>query len=107
MHNAECTHLDPAATCSAGFCRLGDDPYVRTDFAPFTRGPAIGNYADYDDWRSVQFQVCEALLTEPRLPGAPAAYCGPAPAWDEPFGAAPTAPPPLNDRIVNPHRYAR
>jgi hypothetical protein len=105
---AQCTGLSASATCNTttGFCELNGDPYVRTDFAPFTRGPAIGNYADYDDWQIIPWQTCEYFRNQPVLPGAPTPYCGPIPRWDEPFGAASSTTPPLNDASVNAHLYS-
>jgi hypothetical protein len=105
---AQCTGLNPSATCNTttGFCELNGDPYVRTDFAPFTRGPAIGNYADYNDWQIIPWRTCEFFRNQPALPGAPISYCGAIPRWDEPFGAALSTTPPLNDATVNPHLYS-
>lgn len=105
--NSQCADLHPAATCTGGFCYLDGDPYVLTDFAPFARGPAIGIYADYDEWEIIPFRTCEFLRVEPALPGAPQRFCGGIPRWDEPFGSAIITPPPLDDRIVNAHLYAR
>jgi hypothetical protein len=98
--------LDPTSTCNAaGHCTLGGDPYVNTDFAPFSRGPAPGIYADYDDWQVLQYNVCAVLARQPSLPGRPALVCGALPQLPEPGPLPVLSLPPLDDVAVNAWRY--
>jgi hypothetical protein len=104
----------PGATCNAaGFCVDGDGPWVRTDFEPFTRGPAPGIYADYDDWVSIRWGIGEFLRPEASL-ASPAGLpllstreCGPIPRHPEPGGSPIITTPPLDDRVVNAHLYTQ
>lgn len=98
-----------AGTCTNGSCLIGGDPVSIEFTAPFARGPAVGTFTDYDDWRGLAWGFCESLAGANGV--APAGWvraCGPQPIFSEPLpggGMSIVAAPAWNDSASYPHLY--
>ncbi len=87
-------------------CTVGGMVLANTEMTPFSRGPAMGVYADYDEWRALKYGFCASLagMSGFAPPGFNTPNCGPVPAWDEP-GFAASSPPSANDAVLYPELY--